>query len=252
MADEPQDAAAEPQASEIEDTVRGLFRQGRYGDAVPVIKEHLASVPDDVAAYELMADALKYSGDKASSAGALATASELYAKRGMVIQSIAAQKKVAKLGVEPDFTKIRSENAGTERVATPLFDDLTDDEFQEVAALLEARSFEQGETAVEEGAAGDSMFVIAGGALEVVVGSPGGPVHLADLGPGDFFGESALLSGRPRTATIRAKSASECLVLSREAFDTLTSRFPRTRQVLEEFNRDRAAHTVEALIKRKQ
>ena len=57
--------------SAIEEEVRAMFRQGQYAEAVPVIQDHLAANGDDVAAYDLMATALKFSGDKAGAAGAL-------------------------------------------------------------------------------------------------------------------------------------------------------------------------------------
>jgi cAMP-dependent protein kinase regulator len=243
----------EGQKSELEERVRALFRQGGYADAVPVIKEHLAAHRDDAPSYELLADALRFSGNKQGAAAALSTASDVYASKGMTIQSIAAQKRVIKLGVDPDFSAIRglSQTSSHQRVPTPLFDELSDVEFEEVARRLESRSYEPGEVAVTEGAPGDSMFVIASGTMEVVVGKGESEMKLAELGSGDFFGESALLSGRARTATIRATTHVECLELSRMAWGETVTRHPRVLAVMEEFNKKRAASTVEAMLRRK-
>lgn len=247
------EAHADEIKSPIEDEVRALFRQGKYGEAVPFIQSHLASHADDVPAYELMADALRFSGDKAGAAGALATASELYARDGHVILSIAAQKRVMKLGVEPDYTIARTaRNAGKARIQTPLFDDLSDEEFHETADLLEHKSYEAGEVAVAEGGPGDAMFVVASGRLVVTTKAPQGDVELGELGPGDFFGEAALLSGRPRTATVRAAAPTQCLVLSKPSLDALVARCPRVRNVMEEFNRRRAENAVEHLVRKKR
>ena len=240
--------------SAIEDSVRLIFRRGGYAEAVAVIKEHIAGHAEDIAAYELLADALRYSGDKAASAAALSTASDLYAKAGMPIQSVAAQKRVIKLGVEPDFSSIRvllQQAPAAARVPTPLFDDFSDEEFQEFVTRLAVESFDEGQVVVEEGSPGNSMYVLSSGTLEVHTGQGDKRIKLADLTPGDFFGEAALLSGRPRTATIRAATHAECLVLSREDYDDMVTMHPRVRQVMEEFNRRRAESTVEALIRKK-
>lgn len=240
--------------SPIEEQVRRMFRQGGYATAAELLKAHLAEHQDDVPSYELLADALRYSGDKRGAAAALSRASELYAEAGQGIQSIAAQKRVMKLGVEPDFTiirQLRGQAVHGRRVPTPLFDDMADEEFAEVVDLLETRTFDEGQLVVEEGGPGDAMYVVSRGFLDVSMGSGDKAVHLADLGPGDFFGESALLSGKRRTATIRAKSPVECLILSVDAYGALVARHPRMKQVMEDFNRQRAASTVSMLIKKK-
>ena len=248
--DDPQ---SEAMKSRIEDQVRAMFRQGKYAEAVPYIQEHLEKAEDDVPAYELLADALRFSGDKAGAAGALATASELYAEKGFVIQSISAQKRVMKLGVEPDYTIARrARKSSAVRIQTPLFDDLSDDEFHGVADTLEHRTYEPGEVAVEEGGPGDAMFIVAFGALDVDTRSKDGDIHLGELGPGDFFGEAALLSGRPRTATVRARTPVECLVLSKDALDALVEGHPRIREVMEDFNRKRAANAIEHIVHKRK
>jgi hypothetical protein len=253
---EPQ---AEQPKSPIEDSVRLLFRQGGYAAAVPVIKEHLSATPDDIPAYELLADALKYAGDKPASAAALSRASELYAQAGMTIQSIAAQKRCMKLGVEPDFSSIRAlqqqaqaEAPSSQRMPTPLFDDFSDEEFQEFVERLAVQSYEPGDVVVEEGSFGNSLFVLSSGVLEVVTGKAPAELKLANLAPGDFFGEAALLTGRPRTATIRATAPAECLVLSREDFLDMVTMHPRVQQVMEEFNRRRAQSTIESMIAKRK
>ena len=249
-----EEAGGQPQEprTEIEDEIRLIFRAGDYAGAVERIREHLARSPDDVAALDLLATALRYTGDKAGAAGALVTASELYGQRGMVVQSIAAQKKAMKLGVDPDFSIARPVPAAPGRLPTPLFDDLSDDELQVLAAGLEGREYREGETVVEEGAPGDSMFVVVGGTVEVLTKKRDADVVLAVLGPGDFFGEAALLSGRPRTATIRAKTPAECLELSRAALDEVVARHPRVREVMAEFNEKRAESTIETLLGRRR
>lgn len=244
------DPAQQPEdlVSEVDEQVRMMFRKGQYAEAVPFIQEHLKSSPDDVPAYELMATALKLSGAKSEAAGALLTAGEQYAQKGMVLASIAAQKKAMKLGVDPDYTAARAARAVPQRVPTPLLDALSDDEFGEMAASLVAHEYDDGDEIVEEGTPGDSLFVVVRGRVGVSTRKGAEEVPLAELSSGDFFGEAALLSGRPRTATIRALGPSECLELTRTALDAMIEKHPRVRQVMEEFNARRAHSTIETLL----
>ena len=78
----------------------------------------------------------------------------------------------------------------------------------------------------------------------------GEEVVLAELGPGDFFGEVALLTRRPRTATVKAATEAELLRLDHSTVDRLRQSHPDIDASLAEFHRRRAEKTVEALIER--
>ena len=66
--------------------------------------------------------------------------------------------------------------------------------------------------------------------------------------PGDFFGEAALLSSQPRSATCRARTPADCLELSRAALATILTKHPRVSEVMEEFNDQRSESTIDSLI----
>ena len=88
----------------------------------------------------------------------------------------------------------------------PLFAGLERKELESIAASMRERTFPAGETVTQEGAGGAGFFVIEDGHAEVTVqGAPRGRI-----GPGDYFGEIALLTGSDRTATIVAKSDLHC------------------------------------------
>ncbi|HEU5196686.1 MAG TPA: cyclic nucleotide-binding domain-containing protein, partial [Methylomirabilota bacterium] len=79
-----------------------------------------------------------------------------------------------------------------------------------------------------QGDAGDSLYIVAGGALAAWVASEDdhGAVRVGRFAPGDLFGEMALFTGEPRSATIRAEVASTILQLPRERFLVLVRREP--------------------------
>jgi len=89
----------------------------------------------------------------------------------------------------------------------PIFAPLGKGEKQALAEAVETREFAAGEVVVSEGEAGDSMFLIAEGvvAIEVSIEGQEERLEVARLGSGDFFGEMALLTGDPRTATVVAR-----------------------------------------------
>ena len=94
------------------------------------------------------------------------------------------------------------------------------------------------------------MYLIVSGEVKVYTRGTGnaGPLYLARLGEGDFFGEVSVLTGKPRTATITASQRTELLRLDKDKLDAMLARYEGIRKVMDEFYRKRAAHTVEAMI----
>jgi CRP-like cAMP-binding protein len=78
--------------------------------------------------------------------------------------------------------------------------------------------FETGERIVCQGERGDCMYVIQSGKVEVVREVPGGSVRLAVLEKGDLFGEMALFSDEPRSATVRALGEARVLTIDKRGF----------------------------------
>eukprot|EP01028_Stygiella_incarcerata_P010903 TRINITY_DN5913_c0_g1_i1.p1 TRINITY_DN5913_c0_g1~~TRINITY_DN5913_c0_g1_i1.p1 ORF type:complete len:372 (-),score=120.62 TRINITY_DN5913_c0_g1_i1:1213-2328(-) len=99
----------------------------------------------------------------------------------------------------------------------PLLQTLKDYERSIIADAIEIRTFNEGDVIIEEGEAGDDFFIIVEGTVSV---SKGGSV-LSHLKRADFFGEIALLTDRPRQATITADSYVKCARLDRDAFSRL-------------------------------
>ena len=98
----------------------------------------------------------------------------------------------------------------------PLFSHLDAGSIAELVGILRARTVPAGTTLIRKGDRGDAMYLIASGAVDV--DSPTGKVHLKE---GDFFGEMALLSGEPRSATVTAPRTTDLLVLDADDFHRL-------------------------------
>lgn len=99
----------------------------------------------------------------------------------------------------------------------PLFADLDRGELESIASTLRERTFGAGETVLSEGHAGVGFFVIVDGEARVTVRDE----ERARLGPGDYFGEIALIAGSERTATVTAESDLTCLALTSWEFRPL-------------------------------
>src|SRR5690242_4500765 len=104
-----------------------------------------------------------------------------------------------------------------------LFGSADDDAIETLIHVLKVRKFRRGETIFHQGDPGDALFVVDTGSVKVVLPSDEGaePAIVAILGPGEFFGELAILDGAPHSATIVAVEPTETLVLHRDAFLSL-------------------------------
>ena len=103
-----------------------------------------------------------------------------------------------------------------------LFEALSPDELAEVANRADEIDVEAGKRLVSEGRFGYEFFVIEDGTAEVVQGDE----HIADLGPGDFFGEMAILGDTVRNADVISSSPMTAMVMTDSAFRSLARRMP--------------------------
>jgi small-conductance mechanosensitive channel/CRP-like cAMP-binding protein len=78
--------------------------------------------------------------------------------------------------------------------------------------------FGRGEIVIEQGDHGESMFMLLQGEADVFVSANGSKSHVATLKSGDYFGEMSLLTGEPRSATVRATRDCEILEIEKETF----------------------------------
>jgi CRP/FNR family transcriptional regulator, cyclic AMP receptor protein len=111
--------------------------------------------------------------------------------------------------------------------AIPLFSNVTDDDLEQVASHLIERRFPRNTTIVEEGLAGDYMYVIREGRVKVTKLSEDGREKILEfLDAGSFFGEMALLDRAPRIASVKTLKPVKLLALSRTDFLNLLRKSP--------------------------
>jgi type IV pilus assembly protein PilB len=111
---------------------------------------------------------------------------------------------------------------------TELFRALDDDNLEKLSTKLRERVYPANTAIVREGASGDAMFIIKNGQVEVKKREQnlGVDLTIATLGMGACFGEMALLTGKPRSATVIAIAATELFVLEKRDFDDLLLEHP--------------------------
>lgn len=134
--------------------------------------------------------------------------------------------------------------------SSPLFSDFATEELLAVMRGFELRTFEPGDIVFLEGAPGNSLFVLTTGVVKVFVRDPEGNAKLIRaMEEGAFFGEVAILTGMPRTATIAAASDCEMLELDRKTLDAIVEKHPRVWTVLEEFCGQRLNSAAEKKVR---
>jgi len=117
-----------------------------------------------------------------------------------------------------------AETGSIEKVrGIPMFAELDDEGLARVAELFSEVEAPAGQVIVEHGHAGSGMFLLEEGTVSVEL-----PAGTIELGPGEFFGELAILADDvPRTARVRAISPIRCLVIGRPDFRRVLEEEPR-------------------------
>jgi CRP/FNR family cyclic AMP-dependent transcriptional regulator len=110
----------------------------------------------------------------------------------------------------------------------PIFAELGGDELQRISSLCHTRQLAAGELLFRKGDPGNALFGIRRGQIRIETGTSGGRrLTLNFMGPGDLFGEVALLDGESRTAAATAGEPTELFVLRREDFLAYLEREPK-------------------------
>ena len=135
--------------------------------------------------------------------------------------------------------------------SVPLFASLDDDDASALRSLLELEVRPAGSVLFRKGEGGDAMYLIEGGRVRIHIRDrEGEDVTLAELAGGDFFGEMAILDGKPRSASATVTEAARLAVLSREHFHAYVRRKPGLALGMLSAIAERLRHTDEMLRQR--
>ncbi|MBI5827911.1 MAG: cyclic nucleotide-binding domain-containing protein [Deltaproteobacteria bacterium] len=122
---------------------------------------------------------------------------------------------------------------------------------REVLQRLTMEKFPKGGLILREHDRGDIMYLIKKGRVSVwATDRTGARKELAELVEGDFFGEIALATARPRVASVTALSDVELVVFSRQVIKDILGKYPRVKAVLENVIKERVLDAVRAMERR--
>jgi CRP-like cAMP-binding protein len=109
-------------------------------------------------------------------------------------------------------------------------------DLDQLVQVLKKRKAEKKEQIIKQGEIGDKFYLIASGEFSVHVkkGGMGSPQKVASLGQADFFGEMALVTELPRTATVICEEAGELFVLYKKDFKKILLQNPRISAIINE------------------
>ena len=119
----------------------------------------------------------------------------------------------------------------------PMFRHLSRSELERIAGWLQSYSIPEGDLLVREGASAHEFFLIEDG--EAVVLQDG--ERIAELGPGDFFGEIGLLETQRRTASVVATTSMDVIVMYRPEFERMKVELPTVADQIHDTIRARLA-----------
>lgn len=122
---------------------------------------------------------------------------------------------------------------------------LSPSEVQAIIPLLKPLTVEPGTTLCQEGAPGDAMFIILSGEADIYKG----PQLMAQLGPGEMFGEMALLTGEERSASVIASTPMKLYELDKSDFDAMLTRSPHLASGLSRILARRLRETTQSTAK---
>lgn len=146
---------------------------------------------------------------------------------------------------------VSDEELAIERLrALPLFANLDDDTLRAVTQRLVVRPVAAGDIIYKEGDVGDALYLVDKGRVEIIGSISRKGQVLARINAGGFFGEMALLTGKPRTTGARAAKNTVLWALYRSDFEELVNAYPAIGKALSEVLKDRLGTAGHAFVEK--
>ncbi|MDQ7787711.1 MAG: cyclic nucleotide-binding domain-containing protein [Thermodesulfovibrionales bacterium] len=153
-------------------------------------------------------------------------------------------------GKKPAAAEISGREEGITFELPSLFSPLPREEAQRLLGDITPQIYPAGQTIIEEGDSGDSIYIIQSGQAKVVTHIIGKEIELAILSPGDVFGEVAFLTGRPRTASVIALYDVEVREIDKFLLQEIIESYPETVRKIHDFYQCRVQDTMQKVKSR--
>jgi CRP-like cAMP-binding protein len=252
--------------AQLIDSIQEHFKKSNWKAALADMEKLFVIDPDPIIRVR-MGDAYQKMNQVLDAVKEYVQAADLYAVKGVIVKALAqyklalrldpknqeAQEKMASLHSNKTITEKKAEptEEGGQKPARsviPLFAGLTKEEFDDFTKMMVVHIHQPGHAIVKQGDTGQSVYIIATGAVKVWTTTPAGErLDLARLGASDFFGEISFLTGKPRTATVETISDSVILEVTEDKLRELVAGRPRVMQVLQQYSDMRAKGTSEKI-----
>lgn len=243
-------AELHPGSPEVQYELGSLYRTlHQYDRAIDHLEEAIRARPDFVDAYNQLGIAYYNQGQYIEALTVFRTTTQLEASNpyhhynlGTVLKLLhdfasARDAFRTAVGLKADYAEAHTQLEILDRTLTsrairlleriPVLSRLTLEQMALLASRLQMVEYQPEDIVFRMGELGNTFYIIVTGEVEITApDASDSSVILSRLGPGDFFGEIALLRAVPRTATARVASPARLLVLSREVFDDVLARDP--------------------------
>jgi CRP-like cAMP-binding protein len=121
----------------------------------------------------------------------------------------------------------------------PFFSELGREPFLAMLKSLKVHRLSNGAVVTQQGEPGDALYLVAAGEVRVFVAENGTEREVARLYENTLFGEMALVTGQPRSASVAVVEEADVIEVSREALARITAELPVIKEVLDRFSRER-------------
>lgn len=232
----------------IHEALLNSMRKGKWKNAVDDLKKLIAMEPENAMFHLRLGDIYSRINEITNAVKSYFTAGELFEKKGFIIKAITTYKMTLKLDpasgdvskklsilcAQPELSTMVVTPKAREELITkpPLFTDLSEDDINSLYKTMIQRKVTAGTPIIREGEYGDSIYIIKQGKVNVTTSFDNKEIQLAILVENDFFGEGSVLTGKPRIATVTAKTDCEVFELKKDVLEELIKRYPKMWEIL--------------------
>ncbi len=108
-----------------------------------------------------------------------------------------------------------------------LFDGMTDEELDIISKRVFEKPYKKGSTLFVEGMAGEVLYIVVDGGVDIIKKTKEGDAVIAEIKPGEIAGEMSLIDSAPRTASGKTNSDSRLVVITRKSFNEILDSDPK-------------------------